>query len=64
MKKWKVIHRVFLEEDGKSVPYDMEMVVEAGSKKMASITAMREMSKDEKYKGMFKAIMSVEEVTG
>lgn len=58
MKRYKVVFEVFM-PDGN--PVNEAVIVEAGSKKIACVLAMMEISKRPAYAGHFKQIKSVEE---
>lgn len=58
MRKFKVIFEIHIDRNIKAFE---EIIVEAGNKKLASLRAMSEISKIEKYEGMFKSIHSIEE---
>lgn len=59
MKKFKIIFEIHLDRDRKDYK---EIIIEAGNKKVASIRAMYEIGKFQEYSGLFKNIISVEEV--
>ena len=58
MKKFKVVFKIFWER----YPSFREIIVEAGTKKSASIRAMIELNKDTRISGLYKTIESIEEV--
>ncbi|WP_458459299.1 hypothetical protein [Pseudobutyrivibrio sp.] len=59
MKKFRVIFKIYITKDRLQLK---EMIVEAGNKKMASIRALSEISKDKAYSNVYKNIVSIEEV--
>lgn len=58
MKKFKVIIEIFLGGNRNKIE---EIIVEAGSKKLASIRALREISKKKEYENLYKTIRSIED---
>lgn len=59
MKKYSVTVEIFHENGTRDIK---TVVVEAGNKRLASVRALREISKNEKYANLFKGIKSVEAV--
>ena len=59
MRKFKVMFEIHIDRNRKAMK---EIVVEAGNKRLASIRAMAEIGKIEKFSGLFKNILSIEEV--
>jgi hypothetical protein len=57
MKKFKVRVDIFLSDGRKETKI---LTVESGNKKLASIRALGEISKDKRYKDLFKSVQSLE----
>lgn len=59
MKKYRVMFEIHNEDGSKQY---MDIFVEAGNRKMATLRAMSEISKNEKYKNLFKNVKEISEV--
>lgn len=58
MKKYKVVVEVYLDRNRVE---RKEVIVEAGNKKMASLRALGQISKEKGYVSLYKSVKSVEE---
>lgn len=59
MKKYRVMFEIYNEDGSKQY---MDIFVEAGNRKMATLRAMGEISKNEKYRNLFKNVKEIAEV--
>lgn len=61
MKHFKVMFEIHIDRNKKEFK---EILVEAGNKKLATLRAMSEIGKIDRYSSLFKNIVFVEEVPG
>ena len=59
MKKFKVMFEIHVDRNRKEFK---EIIVEAGTKKLAMVRALSEINKIKEYEGIFKNIKEIEEV--
>lgn len=59
MRQFKIVVEIHIDRNRKTFE---EFIVEAGNKKLASIRGLQEVSKKKDYDGLFKSIVSVEEI--
>ncbi len=59
MNKYKVIFEIHVDRNRKEFK---EIIVEAGTKKLAMVRALSEINKIKEYEGIFKNIKEIEEV--